>query len=199
MQKPSEPPRHLELLSANRSRLVLVDLQEKLLPAIEGSARIVARCERLLAAAGIFDVPVSATEQYPHGLRPTVEPLRRRLAEISKIPEIPEKLRFSGAASLDWAVPGVAPAERDQIILAGIETHVCILQSAFDLAAGGFRVYVPVDAVGSRFSEDRETALRRLEAAGITLVTTESVLFEWCEVAGTDRFKQISRLVRENE
>ncbi|HSG71408.1 MAG TPA: hydrolase [Planctomycetaceae bacterium] len=190
MNDKPRPVRHHELLSAARSRLLIVDVQEKLLPHITDGKTVVERCERLLKAAGILGVPISATEQYPQGLGPTVEPLR------SYFEHIPEKLRFSCVDSLDWAVPRAEREDRDQIVVAGIETHVCILQTAFDLAAGGFRVYVPVDAVGSRFSEDRETALRRLDAAGIALVSTESVLFEWCEVAGTEQFKQISRLVR---
>jgi nicotinamidase-related amidase len=190
MHENPRPIRHHELLSAVRCRLLIVDVQEKLLPHIDQGTRVVERCERLLKAAEILSVPISATEQYPQGLGPTVEPLESHFVHI------PVKLRFSCADSLDWAAPRAERDDRDQIVVAGIETHVCILQTAFDLAAGGFRVYIPVDAVGSRFSEDRDTALRRLEAAGIALVTTESVLFEWCEVAGTDEFKQISRLAR---
>lgn len=190
MNEKLRPVRHHELLSAARSRLLIVDVQEKLLPHIANGKAVVERCERLLEAAGILSVPISATEQYPSGLGPTAEPLK------SFFESIPEKLQFSCAESLEWAMPRAERDERDQIVVAGIEAHVCILQTAFDLTAGGFRVYIPVDAVGSRFPEDREIALRRLEAAGVTLITSESVLFEWCEVAGTEQFKLISRLVR---
>jgi nicotinamidase-related amidase len=84
------------------------------------------------------------------------------------------------------------------LLICGIETHVCIQQSALDLLADGWRVYVAVDAVGSRHELDHQTALRRMEASGAMLTTVESSLFEWCEAAGTPEFKQISRIVREN-
>ena len=84
-----------------------------------------------------------------------------------------------------------------KILLCGIEAHVCVQQTAFDLLADGYRIYLAVDAIGARFDTDREIALRRMESAGATLTTTESALFEWCEVAGTPEFKQISSLVCE--
>ena len=85
-----------------------------------------------------------------------------------------------------------------KIVLAGIETHVCVLQTALDLLADGFRVYLTVDALGARGRLDHETALRRLESSGAVLTTTETVLFEWCEQAGTDEFRQISSLVKQS-
>jgi nicotinamidase-related amidase len=84
-----------------------------------------------------------------------------------------------------------------KILVCGIEAHVCVQQSVLDLLTDGYRVYVAADAVGSRFACDREIALRRMESAGATLTTTEAALFEWCDVAGTPEFKQISTLVRE--
>jgi nicotinamidase-related amidase len=83
------------------------------------------------------------------------------------------------------------------VLVSGIETHVCVQQTVFDLLAEGFRVYLAVDALGTRHASDHDTALRRMDSAGATLTTTEAALFEWCQVAGTPEFKQISQLVRE--
>jgi len=178
------------LLSSGISRLLLVDLQEKLLPAMHGGDEVVANCEKLIAGAQILNVPLSATEQYPKGLGPTIP----QIAE--HIPQRPDKLRFSCAEALDWATADRTATARHQIVLAGIETHVCVLQTAFDLLANQFDVFVVADAVTSRKPQDYKFALKRMRDSGVQLVTTEMVLFEWCEVAGSDEFKQISKLVR---
>ncbi len=187
------PPRSFELLSRTASRLVVVDVQDKLLAHIPVAETLVENCRRLIRAAAILDIPVSATEQYPEGLGPTTAVLADLLGEI------PEKLRFSCVESLDWSDSSLEtrPADNppDQVVLCGIESHVCVMQTAMDLLSRGFRVYIPADAVASRHGSDREIALQRLSAAGAVVLTTESVLFEWCEVAGTDEFRQISRLV----
>lgn len=181
-----------ELLSRSNSRLLIVDVQERLISHISESTQLVNNCRRLIEGAGILDVPVDATEQYPKGLGGTVAEL------IDLLPNRPEKLRFSCAEVLEWADcvrSDGTESTRDKIVVAGIETHVCVLQTVMDLLAAGFRVFVPADAVSSRSRFDWEIALRRMSDAGATITTTESVLFEWCEVAGTPEFKQISRLV----
>lgn len=178
------------LLTSGSSRLLLVDLQEKLLPAMHGGDEVVANCEKLIAGAQVLNVPLSATEQYPKGLGPTIP----QIAE--HIPQRPDKLRFSCAESLDWALEDRAAMDRRQVVVAGIETHVCVLQTAFDLLSNQFDVFVVADAVTSRKPKDYEFALQRMRDSGVQLVTTEMVLFEWCEVAGSDEFKQISNLVR---
>ena len=133
---------------------------------------------------------VEATEQYPKGLGATTRILAQRLGEI------PAKLMFScrecGQLFEHWRDQGIY-----KILAVGIKTHVCVQQTVLDLLAGGFQVYVAVDAVGSRYAVDRETALRRMEMSGATLTATEAALFEWCEVAGTPEFKRVSALVRE--
>jgi nicotinamidase-related amidase len=137
-------------------------------------------------------VPAAATEQYPQGLGPTVPELAERLDAI------PPKLRFSSGECAgifeDWNQRGLF-----KVLVVGIEAHVCVQQTVFDLLAAGRRVYLAVDAIGSRYDIDYQTALRRMDSAGATLTTTESALFEWCEVAGTPQFKEISRLVRETQ
>ena len=110
--------------------------------------------------------------------------------------EIPEKLEFSCTGCPEvFADLGERGIHR--LLVSGIETHVCVQQTVFDLLAAGLRIYIPVDAVASRFDIDYETALRRMDSAGATLTTTEAALFEWCEKSGTPEFKQISQLIRE--
>ena len=177
-------------MSIGESALLVVDVQEKLVPAITDHQRVVFNTRRLVDGAKILDVPVVATEQYPKGLGPTVAELAERLGSI------PEKLTFSccGCPEIfaDLRAKGI-----HKILVAGIETHVCVQQTVLDLLGDGWRVYVAVDAVGSRYAVDRDTALRRMDSAGAVLTTTEAALFEWCQEAGTERFKAISRLVRE--
>ncbi|MBC8352963.1 MAG: hydrolase [Planctomycetes bacterium] len=183
-------PRSPELMSRNDTALLVVDVQEKLIPAISRQERVVWNIGRLLDGAKALSVRAVATEQYPRGLGPTVKELADRLGEI------PEKLTFSCGGC-----PEVFTDLRDagifKVLVVGIETHVCVQQTALDLMADGFRVYLAVDAVGSRNELDYETALRRMDSAGATLTTTEAALFEWCDAAGTPEFKQISALVRE--
>ncbi len=177
------------LLDASRSRLVIVDMQERLLNVIPDSDALIEYCRKLILGAEIVAVPVDATEQYPKGLGSTVAAL------AALVPDRPAKLRFSSAEVLPWVNEDHAPELRHQVVLAGIEAHICVLQTAFDLLAAGFEVFVVADAVQSRNPEDKNRALNRLAAAGANVVSVEMVLFEWCEVAGTDTFRQISKLV----
>ncbi|MDA1013064.1 MAG: hydrolase [Planctomycetota bacterium] len=182
-----------ELLSRVHSRLLIVDVQQRLIDHIHESTLVVRNCRRLIEGAGILEVPVAATEQYPTGLGTTVPELARLLGDC------PEKLRFSCAEVLAWNLANVisdsVESTRNQVVVAGIESHVCVQQTVLDFLSAGFRVFVPADAVSSRNKFDWEIALRRMSDSGATITTTESVLFEWCEVAGTPEFKQISKLV----
>jgi nicotinamidase-related amidase len=180
-----------ELMSAADSALLIVDVQEKLMPLIPGQHVIIWNIRRLLDGAGILGVPVHATEQYPRGLGPTVPELAARLASPLA------KTAFSSVACPE-IVSALDAAGRHKVLVAGIEAHVCIQQTVLDLLAGGFRVYVAVDAVGARHDVDYQTALRRMDSCGATLTTTEAALFEWCQQSGTPEFKQISALVRES-
>jgi nicotinamidase-related amidase len=157
---------------------------------ITGNAGIVRRIGLLVEGAKILGVPVQATEQYPKGLGPTVPEL------AGTLPARLEKLSFSCAA-----LPEVAGSFRakgvQKVLLAGVETHVCVLQTALDLLHEGFQVYLAADATGSRHETDRDFGLRRLDKSGVILTTAEAALFEWTEKAGTPEFKQISRLIIE--
>jgi nicotinamidase-related amidase len=177
-------------MSVGDTGLVVVDVQQKLVPFIVNHQRVVWNCRRLIDGAKILGLPVVATEQYPRGLGNTVPELAERLGDI------PSKLMFS-CRGCPEIFAQLQSEGIHRLLICGIEAHVCVQQTVLDLLAGGWRVYVAVDAVGSRFEVDYRTALDRMDASGATLSTTEAALFEWCEEAGTPQFKQISRLVRE--
>ena len=144
----SEILRSPELLSAENSRLLIVDVQEKLLPLIPVAERLVHNCRRLLDGAKILSIPAFGTEQYPQGLGRTTSELAERLGPM------PGKVCFSCVPVLEWGEAAELTDDRDQVIVAGMETHVCVLQTVLDLLAGGFRVHVPADAVASRSELD---------------------------------------------
>jgi nicotinamidase-related amidase len=177
-------------MSAADTGLLVIDVQEKLMAKIPQADALVRNIGFLIDGARALGVPVQATEQYPKGLGPTLPELARRL------PERPDKVAFSCCA-IPAVVDGFQRAARPKVVLAGIETHVCVLQTALDMLARSFRVYIPVDAVASRFDVDHEYALRRLEHAGAILTTSETAVFEWIGGAGTPQFKEISRLVQD--
>ena len=179
-----------ELMSTGDTALLVVDVQEKLVPAIADHQRIVWNIGRLIDGAKILGLPVAATEQYPKGLGATVPELAQRLGEI------PSKLTFS-CGGCPEVFRQLEERGVHKLLVAGIECHVCVQQTVLDLLAAAWRVYVAVDAVGSRGELDYRTALRRMESSGATLTTTEAALFEWCDAAGTPEFKQISQLVRQ--
>lgn len=174
-------------LAPATSALVVVDIQERLLPTIPGGEAVVAASCRLVAAARLFDVPVLATEQYPRGLGPTVEPLAGRLDAVH------EKLSFSCCGCAAFTEHLTAATE--SVVLCGLETHVCIAQTALDLLAEGIGVCVAADAVASRRPLDHEVALRRLETAGAVLSTTEAIMFEWCRSADHPAFREMRKLL----
>jgi hypothetical protein len=134
-----------------------------------------------------LDVPVGATVQYPRGLGP----LPPVLAGLMRAGETVDKMHFS--AVREGTLETIAGFERRQIVVTGCEAHVCVLQTVLDLHQMGKQVFVAVDAVGSRRAADKEAALNRLRAAGVTLVSREMVAFEWLQKAGSEVFREISR------
>lgn len=169
------------------SLLCVVDVQERLLAVMPDADRVVARSLRLATAAGLLGVPAMLTEQYPQGLG------RTPAALAAGLPPALEKTSFSccGCAGFREGIP----AATQGVVLCGLETHVCIAQTALDLLADGLAVFVAVDAVASRHEVDHEIALRRLEAGGAILTTTEAVLFEWCRSAEHACFQAVRRLI----
>jgi nicotinamidase-related amidase len=176
------------LLSAERSVLLLVDLQQRLMPAIHDGGAVVTRAARLAEAAVLLDVPVLATEQYPAGLGPTVGPLagypRATMA----------KTTFSAAA--DPGFHGLLPAGTREVVIAGCETHVCVLQTALELLGSRHRVILAADAAGSRDPADHRAAIDRARQHGVEVVTSEMVLFEWLRDARHPSFRQVHKLLK---
>jgi nicotinamidase-related amidase len=179
------------LIDRDRSFLLLVDVQERLLPAMADPAPMLRNAAILLQAAARLAVPVLASEQYPQGLGHTVG----ELASLLPPGAVTEKLAFSclGESALRGRIAALG---RTQAVLCGIESHVCVLQTAFDLAAGGYQTFVARDATTSRHPLSVEAALARFQKAGIDVVTTEMVVFEWLARAGTPEFREISKLIR---
>jgi nicotinamidase-related amidase len=175
------------LLRTDASMLLVVDVQARLVPAIHDGPAVVDRIVWLVRLAQALGVPVAATEQYPQGLGPTVPVLAALLAPGA----IGAKVHFSCAAA--DCLPGLPGAGRPQVVIAGIEAHVCVLQTALGLAGQGREVFVVADAVGSRDPSNRALALERMGRRGIGIVSGEMVGFEWLERAGTERFRAISR------
>jgi hypothetical protein len=167
--------------------LAVIDIQDRLARVVPGCGEIVERTVRLARAAELLGVRRGLTEQYPRGLGPTLPSV------AACMPPAEEKIAFSAAGCGCLAVE--TRGDIESVVLAGLETQVCILQTALDLLARGTVVFVVVDAVGSRFAIDHETALRRLEHAGVVLTTSESLLFEWCRGADHERFQEVRRLV----
>lgn len=174
-----------------RSGLLVVDFQERLVPAIHHGAAVVAEAARLIAAARALEVPVLATEQYPRGLGRTVPELAEALDGVCPR----EKTVFS-ACGAEGLVAELEERSIEDVVLCGIETHVCVCQTALDLLDQGRRVFVAADAVSSRTAANREIGLDRMRCAGAIVVSTEMVIFEWLERAGTEEFKQVLSLVK---
>lgn len=175
------------LIERDKSALLVVDIQERLLPHIHEGQAVLDNAVWLVKVAQRLGVPVMVSEQYPKGIGPTVAVLRGLTFPES----VAEKLHFSCvAAKCLEPLPG---HERSQVVVAGTESHVCVLQTVLDLRAQGKEVFVVADAVGSRKPSDKELALARMRAHGIQIVSREMVAFEWLKQAGTDVFREVSR------
>jgi nicotinamidase-related amidase len=175
------------LIDAHRSQLLVIDVQERVLPAIHDHERVVANVVWMVRLAQKLGVPVAAVEQYAKGLGGTVKAVRDLLPDRA----IAAKTHFSCvAAGCLGALPG---SDRAQIVLIGIETHVCLLQTALELVEEGKEVFVVADAVGSRHEQDRDLALARMRQEGARIVTREMVAFEWLGEAATPLFREVNR------
>jgi nicotinamidase-related amidase len=175
----------MALLHRDRAALLVVDVQEGFRP-YASFANVAESCRRLLAGARILQMPALVSEQYPKGLGPTAPELGIEEGKEMMI----EKTVFSAARADGFDLKG-----REQAIVCGIETHVCVSQTVHDLLGKGVEVHVPADAVGSRHQLDYERGLERLERAGAVVSTVESALFELLERAGTPEFKEVQKLI----
>jgi nicotinamidase-related amidase len=183
------------LLARDKSQLLIVDVQQKLLGAISGKDKVVDACVRLVRAARALDVPITISEQYPQGLGPTVDPIREAFANNGFVLD---KVEFSCLKNdaLRDRLHELRRQGRPQVVVGGIEAHVCVLQTAMDLEAQGFEAFVAADAVGSRDKASAKRALARLLKSGADVIDSEMVLFEWLERAGTPEFKEIQALIK---
>ncbi|HWI73552.1 MAG TPA: isochorismatase family protein [Baekduia sp.] len=172
------------LFDRRSAALVVVDVQDGF-RSYGTFGDVAAACGRLVEGAGILGVPVIATEQYPKGLQHTA-------AEVG-LPEETEPVEKSVFSAV--RAEGFNLAGRNQVLICGIEAHVCVAQTALDLLDRGVQVQVVTDATGSRHANDREVGLRRLDRAGAVLTTVEAALLELCERAGTPEFKAVQKVI----
>ena len=176
------------LLTADGAVLLLVDLQQRLMPAIYDREVVVSRAVRLAEAARLLEVPICATEQNPAGLGPTVPPLAAYPQKIVS------KTAFSAVGGPDFS--SLLPAGAGEIVVAGCEAHVCVLQTVLDLLGAGHRVALAADATGSRDPADLDAAIARARQHGAEIVTSEMVLFEWLRDARHPRFREVQKLLK---
>lgn len=174
-------------LDPARCALVIVDVQERFAPAIGGWDAIVERAAVLARTATLLDIPVVVTEQYPKGLGPTVAPVREALDGAEPL----EKGDFPATAAEGFDLAG-----RDQVVLCGVETHVCVLQSALSLLEAAVEVQIAVDATGTRNPVDRESALGRMELLGVVPTTAETFGFELLGSAGHGAFREFQEMIK---
>jgi nicotinamidase-related amidase len=170
------------------SALLLIDFQARLMPQITEAETAVANACRLAEAARLLDIPVLATEQNPDGLGPNVTAIKALASSTLA------KTFFDATREAAW--PGFLPVDRRDLVVAGCETHVCVLQTVMGLLDKGHKVRLVADAVGSRTIRNREAALHRAERRGAELVTTEMVVFEWLARSDHPRFRDALKLVK---
>lgn len=181
----------IKRVKAEDSVVIVIDIQDKLLVKIPSAAALVRNAAFLLDAAAALAIPVRATEQYPKGLGPTTPEIARRLTG-----PLPAKTAFS-CCGAETFLEELEMLRRPNVVLVGMETHVCVAQTALDLLHAGLHVFLPVDALAARGAIDHDTALRRLELAGAVPTTAEALAFEWMRDAAHPQFKAVSKLVIE--
>lgn len=177
----------MPLIQANRSVLLVIDLQGRLMPAIDGAENVVAVSNRLITAASMLEIPILVTEQNPSGLGGTVEDIDTSRATVIS------KTTFD--ASCEAALVSALPKEA-QILALGCETHVCVLQTVLGLRNKGYQVAAIADACGSRTVENRQAGVRRMAAHGVDIVTSEMVLFEWMGSSDHPKFRNVLKLIK---
>lgn len=181
------------ILNKGKAIGIMIDMQDKLVPAIAHSLQLGTSCKLMLEGLKILNVPVIATQQYTKGLGDTLPELK----EFTGGKYI-EKITFSSWREQSFRM-AVRETKASQIMIFGVETHICVEQTVLNMLGAGLEVYLISDCVGSRFDTDKETAIRRMEKAGAIVTTSEAALFELTEQGGTDEFKAISRLVKSRE
>lgn len=181
------------LMDAEHSVVVVIDIQEKLAPAINDVDDVLSACDLVLKTAERLEVPIVTTEQYPRGLGPTLERYQPYITEPLRF----EKIDFSATGDPSF-MEMIDQLGRREIVIVGIEAHVCVLQTVLELCTDNREVYVVADAVGSRTAENKALGLERMKRAGAEIVSGEMVMFEWLRRAGTPEFKELSSLLKKS-
>ncbi len=179
------------ILNKTDSVLVVIDIQEKLVPAMDQRENVYVNCNHLLEATKLLDVPVVVTEQYPRGLGPTVNEIKENIPDYTPL----EKVTFDCCKG-DGFLEKISSLNKKQIIVTGMETHICVLQTCLSLIKEGYTVHLVGDAVCSRKKNDFKTARELIRDAGGVITCTETVLFQLLEKAGTPEFKNISKRIK---
>ena len=185
----------LPLCQARYSQLLIIDAQERLAAHMPKNELSIAICNtnRLIDAAKLLDIPIIKTEQNSQALGPTVEPIRDHLpADINTT----DKTCFSCCTAGSFEHDLTRHEQRKQVVLVGMESHICILQTASGLQHWGYQVFVAADAVISRNSDNRDNALERMRHSGIQVTNSESVAFEWLGDSGHEKFREVSKLFK---
>ncbi len=175
------------LINAEKSALLVIDVQEKLLPGVFENEKLVANCGWLMGVAELMAVPVLGSEQYPQGVGPTVAALRDRLPESDFV----GKTHFS-CVDAESCNQRIEALDREQIVICGMEAHVCVLQTALRLLEQGKQVFVVEDAISARNPDDTAAAIARMREEGVKMVTKEMVGFEWIGRSDAPQFKDFS-------
>jgi nicotinamidase-related amidase len=187
----SELKRFSKLLKREKTALLIIDIQERILPVILNHQQVLNNTIKLVKGFRVLDIPVFFTEQYPKGLGPTSSVLKEELNEANAY----QKMSFSCSGAEDL-FEAFREKSIEQIVVTGIESHVCVQQTVLDLLENKFQVNLCADAVSSRKEIDYKTALDRMRQHGAEITTAESVLFELLSICGTDEFKQVSKIVK---
>ena len=181
------------LLSRDETALIIIDVQEKLFERVEDGDRIADSICKLIRFANILGIPIILTEQYPEGLGPTIHRIRELIPNVKPI----EKIEFSCMASREFR-RRLSEINVKNLVLTGIEAHICVAQTAIEAITSGYKVYVVYDAISSRHRDDKAIAIERMKQHGVYMVTSEMLMYEVLRRAGTQEFKEILKLVRED-
>jgi nicotinamidase-related amidase len=193
-----------ELLDAKRSVVVIIDLQGKLMNVIHRPQLVVDATKRLMQLAEVFQIPVVLTEQYPRGLGATIDEVREAFEALETTTRYVDKTSFGCCgetkfnAALEELLPGVIPTDR-QVVIAGIEAHICVMATVLELLKRGEQVHVCWECVSGRGEQYRKHALKRMQHAGAQITNHESVCFEWARDKNHPGFKPMNRILREGQ
>jgi nicotinamidase-related amidase len=184
--------RHPQILQKGSTALLVVDIQEKLVPSLPKYPEVEPQIRRLIQALRALKLPILLTEQYPKGLGQTLASIKEVLPECRPI----EKVTFSCCGQPE-VLAALSATGAQAVVVAGVEAHVCVQQTTLDLIAAGYRVHIPADAICSRRKMDWQMAVERMRDAGAVITTSQSVIFELLERAGTPEFREVLPLLRE--